>query len=184
MTPDSSPEQYPALFECATKELHSLGDATVFVVGRNQAADLPLLDVRCSRRQFQVVRREDGFFIEPLSAKDADRERLRLRGQFGVAGQTSVLLFVAHNFKLKGLAELIAALGELPRGDWLLLVAGKGEAGLYRRMADRLFLGSCRRLCDPQPAGDILLHPGIGWPDTGQRWLFHLPHRLRAWHRI
>jgi UDP-glucose:(heptosyl)LPS alpha-1,3-glucosyltransferase len=85
-----------------------------------------------------------------------------------------VLLFVAHNFKLKGLAELIAALGELPRGDWLLLVAGKGEAGLYRRMADRRglrgrieFLGPVEDLRALYHAADVLAHPT--WYDPCSR---------------
>ena len=58
---------YPALLEPATKELHSLNAATVYAAGRSQSADLPLLDVRCSRNQFQLVRRGTGYVVQALS---------------------------------------------------------------------------------------------------------------------
>ncbi|MFM7166649.1 MAG: FHA domain-containing protein [Planctomycetaceae bacterium] len=58
---------YPALLELATKELHSLNAATVYAAGRSQSADLPLLDVRCSRNQFQLIRRGTGYVVQGLS---------------------------------------------------------------------------------------------------------------------
>lgn len=59
---------YPALLELATQELHSLNAASVYAAGRSQSADLPLLDVRCSRNQFQLLRRSTGYVVQALSA--------------------------------------------------------------------------------------------------------------------
>jgi ABC-type multidrug transport system ATPase subunit/pSer/pThr/pTyr-binding forkhead associated (FHA) protein len=58
---------YPALFELATRELHPLSGAPQFAAGRSQSADLPLLDSRCSRQQFQLVRHATGYTVQPLS---------------------------------------------------------------------------------------------------------------------
>ena len=75
-----------------------------------------------------------------------DPERLgatrdEVRRQYGIPGSATVLLMVAHNFKLKGLGETIRALGRLKEespGDVHLVVAGRGRAGPYRRLARRL----------------------------------------------
>lgn len=58
---------YPALFEVATRELHSLSATPLFTAGRSQSANLPLLDVRCSRNQFQLIRSGAGYAAQSLS---------------------------------------------------------------------------------------------------------------------
>ena len=58
---------YPALYDAAGKQLHSLLGAASFVVGRSETADLPVLDVTCSRQQFRIVRAEGRHYVEPLS---------------------------------------------------------------------------------------------------------------------
>ncbi len=58
---------YPALFERGTKETHSLEGADSFIVGRSQQADLPVLDVQCSRRQFELNLREGQYHLTSLS---------------------------------------------------------------------------------------------------------------------
>lgn len=67
MSSVQSPNQYPALLEWTTKELHILNAAATFVAGRSQSADLPLLDVQCSRQQFQLTQHPGGYNVEPLS---------------------------------------------------------------------------------------------------------------------
>lgn len=59
--------RYPALLEVASKELHPLGSAAEFVVGRSQEADLPVLDTSVSRRHFRIRRQGEAFVVEPLS---------------------------------------------------------------------------------------------------------------------
>jgi UDP-glucose:(heptosyl)LPS alpha-1,3-glucosyltransferase len=58
----------------------------------------------------------------------------------GTAHAPPLLLFVAHNFRLKGLAPLVRAmnLAKQTRNSMRLLVAGSGDAGPYRRLARRL----------------------------------------------
>ncbi len=63
----NSPTLYPALFELATRELHSMNGVPQFAVGRSQSADLPLLDPQCSRRQFQLVQNVAGYAVQTLS---------------------------------------------------------------------------------------------------------------------
>ena len=116
----------------------------------------------------------NGVDIEPLPPEAAGRERELVRRRLNVAGQTNVLLFVAHNFKLKWLAELIAALGELSRSDWLLAVVGRGKTGRYLRMANRRrlrgrieFLGPVEDLRPLYHGADVLAHPT--WYDPCSR---------------
>lgn len=67
MTTATPTSRYPALLEVASKELHPLGTATEFVVGRSQDADLPILDTSVSRRHFRIRRQGQAVVVEPLS---------------------------------------------------------------------------------------------------------------------
>jgi len=60
---------YPALLERSTNESHTLNGASVFVVGRSQSADLPILDVQCSRQQFKIFQLDNQYMIESISTK-------------------------------------------------------------------------------------------------------------------
>ena len=59
---------YPALLDLATQKLHPLGVSESFLVGRNETADVCVLDVTCSRHHFRIVRHDGHYFIEPLNA--------------------------------------------------------------------------------------------------------------------
>jgi ABC-type multidrug transport system ATPase subunit/ABC-type multidrug transport system permease subunit len=58
---------YPALVDQATQTLYPLRSAESFLVGRNETADLCVLDPRCSRHHFRVVKVEGQYFVEPLA---------------------------------------------------------------------------------------------------------------------
>jgi len=101
-----------------------------------------------------------------------DRGRARrdeIRRRFGAADETALLVFVAHNFKLKGLRELIAALGRLrteAARPFHLLVVGRGRAGPYRRLARRAgvadrvtFAGAIENIAEMYGAADAFVHP-------------------------
>jgi UDP-glucose:(heptosyl)LPS alpha-1,3-glucosyltransferase len=62
---------------------------------------------------------------------------------------------VAHNFRLKGVRELIEAAAALHRRTpWRVIVVGKGDARPYERLARQL---GCRdRFSFPGPAADVL----------------------------
>ena len=110
----------------------------------------------------------NGVAIEPLANDDAKAERTELRGRYGCSAEARVVLFVAHNFKLKGLAELIrATAGEGgARPGWTCWVAGRDNATPYRRLATSLgverdvaFLGADVPMGLLYAAADVLAHP-------------------------
>lgn len=79
-----------------------------------------------------------------------------------------VLLFMAHNFRLKGLHCLMEALGRVGQQqvNWTLLVGGRGRSAPYMRLAKKfgiddrtLFLGQVETPEAILGACDILVHP-------------------------
>lgn len=79
-----------------------------------------------------------------------------------------VLLFLAHNFRLKGLHCLMEALRRVDRRDmnWTLLVGGRGRRAPYERLARKLglddrtlFLGQVESPEAILGACDVLVHP-------------------------
>lgn len=72
-----------------------------------------------------------------LFAPASAERRQELRQQFGIDPETTLFLMVAHNFKLKGLDAVLAAMGMLRRQkqNVRLLVVGKGKTALYKRKA-------------------------------------------------
>ncbi len=88
---------------------------------------------------------------------DESAARRAVRGALGIADGATLLLFVAHNFRLKGLAALLEALAAgAARGHaWRLVVVGRDRADPYRRMARRLGLRAELRLGSPHPAGEV-----------------------------
>jgi UDP-glucose:(heptosyl)LPS alpha-1,3-glucosyltransferase len=59
----------------------------------------------------------NGVDIAPLSSNQARECRATVRRELGVDDATPLVLFVAHNFKLKGLGELVRALAVLSRAS-------------------------------------------------------------------
>jgi len=71
--------------------------------------------------------------------------RCAFRNRLGLEPSDLVGLFVGHNFALKGLKPLLLALGARHKADYggrriHLIICGGGEAGPYRRLANRLGL--------------------------------------------
>jgi UDP-glucose:(heptosyl)LPS alpha-1,3-glucosyltransferase len=92
------------------------------------------------------------------------------RTELGIGENTLLLLFAGNNFRLKGVRTLILALGLLSRRfadtDFRLLIAGRGHAGSYRRLAGRLgiakkviFAGAVSGMEQWYGAADIYVHP-------------------------
>ena len=67
--------------------------------------------------------------------------RAEVRSEWGLATSSFVMLFVGHNFKLKGLAQMIDAAGVLAQRqgklDWHLLVLGRDKPRPFVARADR-----------------------------------------------
>lgn len=59
------------LNDCMTGKKHYLDEKEIFSVGRSPDADIPILDVNCSRKQFVIEKTLDGFFLVPQSTSNA-----------------------------------------------------------------------------------------------------------------
>lgn len=102
---------------------------------------------------------------------DRPRRRLEYRQEWGFKPEDTVGLFVAMNYRLKGLEPLLYAVKNLitrvgPSRGFRLLVAGNPNYRRYERLARRLgiadhvrFLGYCGETRNCYFAADFLVHP-------------------------
>jgi UDP-glucose:(heptosyl)LPS alpha-1,3-glucosyltransferase len=107
--------------------------------------------------------------IDPgrFAADDRPRRRHEERSRWGVAPGDTVALFVAMNYRLKGLSQLLDALALAPPGrPHRLVVVGHPKFGRYERQARRLgvadrvtFVGHRADPRDCYFAADLLVHP-------------------------
>ncbi len=107
--------------------------------------------------------------IDPQRFADFDRPRCRLefRQEWGIGPEETVGLFVAMNYRLKGLEPLLHAVRRMPADrSFRLVVAGSPRTGRYRRLAHRLgitdrvcFVGPCPEMRRGYFAADFLVHP-------------------------
>ena len=91
-----------------------------------------------------------------------------IRGRYGLKTEDLLLLFVSHNFRLKGLRYLIQALPLVKKENEnvKLLVVGRDKKGPYQRLAKNLgcseavlFSGGVMDLERYYSSADILVHP-------------------------
>jgi len=117
----------------------------------------------------------NGVDVAAWAADERSRLRAERRAALGIGDSTPLVLFAAHNYKLKGLGELIRALAHgAARPDALLVVAGRGRPARYQRLArrhalaDRVrFVGTAPSLRGWYAAADVLAHPT--WYDPCSR---------------
>lgn len=117
----------------------------------------------------------NGVDAEPLPPDAAASARAEWRRRLEI-GHRPLVLFAAHNFRLKGLAALIdaAAVARRRGSPWRIVVAGRDRAGPFRRLAARrgvadslTFLGPQDELRGLYAAADVLAHPT--WYDPCSR---------------
>jgi UDP-glucose:(heptosyl)LPS alpha-1,3-glucosyltransferase len=84
----------------------------------------------------RIVTIYNGVDIERFHPRNK-RYREEIRSQYGLNSEDLLLLFVSHNFRLRGLQYLIQALGLIKRKreNVKLLVVGRDRAEPYRRLA-------------------------------------------------
>ena len=109
-------------------------------------------------RMERVVTVRTGVDLEAFRPAEVG-PRVDLRRRFGI-GSEVVGLFVAHNFRLKGLECLLKAWDRLPKERYRLLVAGRGRrAAGWSRLPNVTFLGERSEVKDLYQAADVLVHP-------------------------
>lgn len=107
--------------------------------------------------------------IDPdrFTATDRPARRVQTRQSWGVEPTDVVALFVAMNYRLKGLEPLLRAVALLPdRRQFRLAVVGDPGVSAYQRLARRLgiadavrFLGFAADTRNAYFAADLLVHP-------------------------
>lgn len=115
--------------------------------------------------EVRVVRSaiDPGRFLE----HDRPRRRLEWRQAWNIGPEETVALFVAMNYRLKGLEPLLCALPHLPRQQpFRLLVVGSPRTQPFERLARRLgvadrvrFVGFCAETRNCYFASDFVVHP-------------------------
>ncbi|MHC4387540.1 MAG: glycosyltransferase family 4 protein [Planctomycetota bacterium] len=117
--------------------------------------------------------------IERPDAEVVAKLRAQIENQLGIAhtGKAVLFLFVANNFRLKGLAALIEAMHLAVERDKNclahLIIAGSGRAHKYRRLTERLnmqgrliFLGPVRQIQNLLSAADVAVLPTFYDPSS------------------
>jgi UDP-glucose:(heptosyl)LPS alpha-1,3-glucosyltransferase len=108
--------------------------------------------------------------LDRFHPRNRELYRKAKRMELGMSEDTLLLLFAGNNFRLKGVSTLIKAMALLSkrlRGqDFRLVVAGRGHAGGYHRLAQRLgiadkvvFAGAVNGMEQWYGATDIYVHP-------------------------
>jgi UDP-glucose:(heptosyl)LPS alpha-1,3-glucosyltransferase len=115
----------------------------------------------------------NGVDLQRFHPASLARRRASARERFGIDHEALVFGLVAHNFKLKGVAELIQAVARLRtmKRSFFVVVAGKAKPRRYQKMAqdlgcgDRIrFPGLLEAVEDLYAAADVYVHPT--WYDT------------------
>ncbi len=108
--------------------------------------------------------------MDRFHPRNRDRFRGSMRAHLKIDEDTLLLLFSGHNYRLKGLQTLLAALSvlkeTLPHQSFHLLITGRGQIARYRRIARKLgvldlvtFLGPVKDMEKFYGASDIFVHP-------------------------
>ena len=107
--------------------------------------------------------------IDPdrFAATDRPARRVATRADWDVQPMDTVALFVAMNYRLKGLEPLLHGVARMPqREHFRLVVVGNPKTAPYRRLAERLgiadnvrFLGFSSDPRNAYFAADLLVHP-------------------------
>jgi UDP-glucose:(heptosyl)LPS alpha-1,3-glucosyltransferase len=107
--------------------------------------------------------------IDPMRflAEDRPKRRAEERDRWGVTPETNVGLFIATNYRLKGLAPLLKSLPGVPReSNFRLVVIGDSHFSQYEQLAKSLgvadrvsFLGFRNDPKDAYFGADFLVHP-------------------------
>lgn len=95
-------------------------------------------------------------------------QQLAARTRLGLPNDGQSILFVAHDYRKKGLETLVKALSQLPENCWLAVVGNALQIPVFQRLAKKcgidgrvFFLGVLNDLGDAYLAADCLAHPSL-----------------------
>ncbi|UCE61435.1 MAG: glycosyltransferase family 4 protein [Phycisphaerales bacterium] len=109
--------------------------------------------------------------VNPDESTEAEKahDRATIREEYKIAEHDILVLLVAHNFRLKGVARWMEALSMLLKrgiGNVRCALIGKGESRHWHHLAAQLgirqrisFVGPSDRVGAFHHAGDVLVHP-------------------------
>ncbi|MFQ5591793.1 MAG: glycosyltransferase family 4 protein [Phycisphaerae bacterium] len=109
--------------------------------------------------------------VNPDQVGEAERSRNRamIRAEFGISRDELLVLLVAHNFRLKGVARWMEALSQMVRQGGCnvrSIVVGRGESRHWHDLCARLGIADHLALAGPSDrvpafyhACDVLVHP-------------------------
>ncbi|MCX6348913.1 MAG: glycosyltransferase family 4 protein [Candidatus Aureabacteria bacterium] len=130
---------------------------------------------RVEPSKVRIVR--NGVDLEKFHPRNIQRYRESIRRDLKVGEKEILILFVAHNFRLKGLLPLIIALARLqslqPEISYRLAVLGEGKESHFAALARRhgvggkvIFLGSREDTPRYYAAADFCVHPSFYDPSA------------------
>jgi UDP-glucose:(heptosyl)LPS alpha-1,3-glucosyltransferase len=114
----------------------------------------------------------NGVDLDRFSPSACEAKRAEARAALGLQEGETCFLIIAHNFRLKGVRELVEAAARLqaPGRRWRVLVAGRADPKPYRRLAEELgcadrvqFLGPLPDVVPGYAAADVYVQPS--WYD-------------------
>ncbi len=166
-----SPRRW-AYFAVEKRQLREAG--LVIAISAMVKSDLVRFN-RVDPRRIRIVR--NGVDLNKFNPANRDRFRAKVRKEIGVGPDDFVLLFVAHNFRLKGLSPLIRLMKLLkeqkPDTRFRLAVLGNGRRTKFAACARRhgvesevLFLGGRPFTEAYYAAADICVHPSYYDPSA------------------
>ncbi|MES1213844.1 MAG: glycosyltransferase family 4 protein [Singulisphaera sp.] len=114
----------------------------------------------------------NGVDLDRFTPDNRSEHRQQVRARLHIAEDELAVLFIAHNFALKGLPTLLQAVGQLRQRNQRLrlVVAGAGRDKQYRHLAERSgaentqFLGAVRDTAPLYAAADVFALPT--WYDS------------------
>lgn len=130
---------------------------------------------RLGQGKVRIVR--NGVDLVKFHPDNRTRYREERRTKLGLKQEDILILFVAHNFRLKGLRPLLFALRKLarrhPEIPFKLGVLGQGKTSTFQRLAEKLgvadrviFIGLSADTAHYYAAADICVHPSFYDPSA------------------
>lgn len=140
------------------------GGCRKFVAVSSLTRDIFLREYPINPEKVSII--HPGVELSGYRRKNKNEARHAVRSSLGIGENDPVIVFASMNFEIKGLDDILASLGNLQKqaGSLKLVVAGKGNARKYQKMAGEagvaeniVFTGLLDRekLTDLYLAGDL-----------------------------